>query len=512
MDYNIYINKYNSAEEIQAALDEGTLKKPYIGMIEDASGNTSIDFDTLEPEPDYKAMPLTFEIISGGVISYTSGGSVNPGITQYKKNEEEWVTFTDGDSVSVSAGDIIQFKGEKNELDSSLFSTTANTDIRFNVYGNILSLLDSSNYEDLMDISLAYAFNGIFSNTNCPGVVSAKKLILQATGLTEGCYAEMFRGNTSLVEAPEKLPALYLPANCYRDMFGGCTNLASIPTQLPAIQLNLQTYAGMFTDCTSLERAPEILATETLGTGSLTNMFKGCTSLVTPPSALYMSTLKVRNYENMFSGCTSLQTAPVICATTLAASSCTAMFYGCTSLQTAPALPALTMAENCYSNMFNSCTSLVNPPVLPSTDLRMYCYRSMFNGCTSLATAPALPAPLAYEYCYSYMFKDTAITQAPALPATTIENGCYNYMFQNCTGLTSAPELPAPTAKTYSYRSMFSGCTNLNYIKCMATTLWPNSTTNFTNGVSATGTFVKAVGATWTTGVNGIPDGWTVEE
>ena len=60
---------------------------------------------------------------------------------------------------------------------------------------------------------------------------------------------------------------------------------------------------------------------------------------------------------------------------------------------------------------------------------------------------------------------------------------------------------------------MFRGCTSLNYIKATFTTT-PSSTytSNWVNGVSATGTFVKNSAATWTTtGNNGIPTGWTVE-
>jgi len=57
---------------------------------------------------------------------------------------------------------------------------------------------------------------------------------------------------------------------------------------------------------------------------------------------------------------------------------------------------------------------------------------------------------------------------------------------------------------------MFNGCTNLNYIKCLATTgiNENNSTTNWVQNVSSTGTFVKDTNATWPTGNNGIPTGW----
>jgi hypothetical protein len=86
-------------------------------------------------------------------------------------------------------------------------------------------------------------------------------------------------------------------------------------------------------------------------------------------------------------------------------------------------------------------------------------------------------------------------------------------MFYGCTSLTTAPVLPATTLASSCYNGMFRGCTSLNYIKAMFTTEpSTNYTENWVNGVSATGTFVKNSTASWTTtGVNGIPTGWTVQ-
>lgn len=112
----------------------------------------------------------------------------------------------------------------------------------------------------------------------------------------------------------------------------------------------------------------------------------------------------------------------------------------------------------------------------------------MFNGCTSLTTAPELPA-------------------------TTLANYCYSTMFNGCTLLMTAPVLPATTLFKNCYSNMFSGCTNLNYIKAMFTTIPSDTyTSNWVSGVASTGTFVKNSEATWdVTGVNGVPNGWTVQ-
>ena len=196
---------------------------------------------------------------------------------------------------------------------------------------------------------------------------------------------------------------------------------------------------------------------------------------------------------------------------------CYGLFSGCTGLTSAEniSLQATTLVEYCYLNMFLACTSLTTPPKLPATTLANGCYNSMFKGCTSLTTAPELPATTLAEGCYNGMFLScTSLTTAPVLSATTLANYCYGYMFNDCTSLTTAPSLPATILTNSCYSNMFSGCTNLNKITCLATDISASGCTNgWVNGVAATGTFTKADSMTgWTTGNNGIPSGWTVED
>ena len=86
-------------------------------------------------------------------------------------------------------------------------------------------------------------------------------------------------------------------------------------------------------------------------------------------------------------------------------------------------------------------------------------------------------------------------------------------MFDGCISLTTAPELPATTLVYQCYNDMFQNCTSLNYIKCLATNIPSNCTGFWTHNVALSGTFVKDPSMTsWTTGVNGIPSGWTVTD
>ena len=173
---------------------------------------------------------------------------------------------------------------------------------------------------------------------------------------------------------------------------------------------------------------------------------------------------------------------------------------------------------------YEPATTIRNHPtkdiVLPATTLTYNCYDGLFADCQGITRAPQLPATTLADWCYCMMFSGTGITEAPALPATTLTNACYSDMFMNCISLAAAPELPAPTLVEGCYSSMFSGCSSLGYVKCLATDISADyCTTGWLSGVAATGTFVKAaatngwpVGADESENVNGIPEGWTVDE
>lgn len=180
-------------------------------------------------------------------------------------------------------------------------------------------------------------------------------------------------------------------------------------------------------------------------------------------------------------------------------------------------LTATTVNEYQFWGAFYEQDMLVSAErlVLPATTLAHGCYGSMFYGCTNLTAAPALPATTLASDCYSYMFYGcTSLTTAPELPATTLASACYESMFGGCTSLTSAPALPATILAFTCYADMFNGCTSLNYIKCLATDISANDcTSRWLDNVSSSGTFVKNPSmSSWTTGTDGIPTNWTVQD
>ena len=493
-----YLKLFETHTNYETYINGNDAVKPNVSYCEDVK---DVHFNPHTWADEY----LTFVALEDGTISFdiwqTMGTDMITSISYSTDNGETWTTTENQDNksgsivitVNVNEGDKVLWKGDAQQFGyedeetyqtfGSFFSSTC----EFDAMGNVMSLLYGDNFVGETTIENSHCFCYLFSDLEGIKhtlVVNANNLVLPATILADVCYGSMFDSCTNLTSAPE-LPATTLAQYCYGGMFYNCTSLTTAP-ELPATTLVQSCYSSMFCSCTSLTSTPQLPAT----------------------------TLAESCYGNMFYDCTSLTSAPQLPATTLAEYCYDSMFKGCTSLTSAPQLPATTLANYCYNKMFNGCTNLTTAPQLSATTLANYCYSYMFQGCTGLTSAPELSATTLANGCYGSMFRDcTSLTTAPQLPATTLTQYCYQYMFRDCTSLTSAPELLATTLAQYCYQYMFQGCTNLNYIKAMFTTA-PSSTytNNWVSGVAASGTFVKNSAATWTTtGVNGVPTGWTVQ-
>jgi hypothetical protein len=216
-------------------------------------------------------------------------------------------------------------------------------------------------------------------------------------------------------------------------------------------------------------------------------------SLITPTGFEKATTLtEPYTFKYLFDYNNNIDIHPIqkllLPATTLTEKCYYCMFRSCYGLTKAPELPAMTMAKACYSKMFHNCTALVETPYLPATTLADDCYSEMFESCSSLKTPPAI------------------------LPATTLAGSCYNKMFAHCNNLERAPYLPATQLIGACYYMMFYDCKKINSITCLATNFYGDCIDYWLYGVASDGTFYKASSATWTRGVSGIPEGWTVEE
>ena len=523
-----YIHLYKTNEEFTAAYNSPNYKEPWLSLTEE---NMTIGYS----KP--KLTAITFDSITWVTDIPATGGTATKDNCSFKV----YGNYEDGTSADIST--IVTVTGElavkpstaEQRHEAGQLTLTASYS-GFTATGNVTA------YQEAFDLSMepltfnilsAGTINWTASNTAATKTIDYKindgqwASITSNTGssaptinVVEGDKVQFRGNNTQYGSGTSKLDLSYNSFSSSTALFEAEGNIMSL-IYGDDFKNNLtisstRAFYGLFSECVNLVSAENlVLPATTLTDSCYYNMFNGCTSLTIAPE-LPATTLASACYCDMFGNCASLTTAPKeLPATTLVDNCYAYMFEGCTSLTTAPSiLPATILEYYCCSNMFRGCVSLKTAPELPATKLAQYCYQNMFDGCTSLTTAPKLPATTLANNCYYQMFKGcSSLTIAPALPATTLANSCYSSMFRGCASLTTAPELPATTLASYCYASMFRGCTNLNYIKCLATDISASDcTSNWVRGVASTGTFVKPSSmASWTTGVNGIPSGWTAQ-
>ena len=434
-----------------------------------------------------EGVPTYFEITPTTLSFSASGGSKSISVMSNQpwtvSSDAAWMKLSDNSGTSDAS---LSVTAEENTSTSSrsgtvTFSAGRNTYTVSVTQEGAVEKKDYLTFEALESTTFTFSTKALYSldggaswttlpaGTASPTVQAGKRIMWKANGLSE--YTGTFT-STGKFNAEGNIMSLL-----YGDNFDGKTSLNGKDGA----------FESMFNQSKVVDAGNLVLPATTLAEYCYRDMFRGCTNLTTPPE---------------------------LPATILAQECYECMFYGCTSLVQAQKLPATKLNFACYSAMFMGCTSLATAPTLPATALSDYCYSGMFSGCRNLTTAPKLPATILVEGCYTSMFQGcTSLTTAPELPATTLAEQCYLGMFQGCSSLTTAPELPATILAEGCYASMFQGCTKLNYIKCLATNLSATDcTSDWVDGVASSGTFVKNASMKyWTTGVNGIPSGWTVE-
>lgn len=540
-----YINKYQT---IEAYNSDNNKQYPNVSLV---AGE--LVYDATEP---FVYQYLTFKVLSDGNITW-SGSSATNTLSYSTDNGATWTEPAQLITASVQADDVVMWKGEcvpasvgGSHGGIGKFSSTSAT---FNVEGNPLSLIYGDEFRTHNEHPEAAYYN-LFSG--CTGVISAENMATEGT-LNDYSFARMFRGCTNLT-TPPALPATTLEKECYYMMFYGCTSLTTAP-ELPATTLVEKCYQNMFSGCTSLNYV-KCLATDISASActsgwlsgvaasgtfvkdvNMTNWGTGINGIPTgwtvqdypAPTPIDYSTHYLTftaldagsfsYYSNDENGLVSYSTdngatwstpsASVNIASvasgdvimwkgTYDPSSITGtsigQFYASGNFEVEGNILSLVYGDNFagqtasvnLQSMFADNYYIISAEnlVLPATTLTQACYMNMFQGCQNLATAPALPA-------------------------TTLATNCYSYMFQGCNSLTTAPELPASTLADGCYDSMFSNCEVLDYIKCLATDISATDcTANWVDTIETTGTFVKAASmSSWTTGADGIPTGWTVE-
>lgn len=198
-----YINKFQTSGDVQTAVDEGTLLKPYVALI---TNTNVVDYNSYNSiDIDYSKEYLTFNITSAGQIKWFCNNqqTTNLKTIQYSTdNGSNWTSITsnrNAPAINVTTGDKVLFKGDNGTYmgsSNSYYSCFSGSTAGFELEGNIMSLIDSTNFSGITDLPQTYTFQYMFAG--CTGLTSAQNLVLPATSLVAGCYRYMFQGCTNL--------------------------------------------------------------------------------------------------------------------------------------------------------------------------------------------------------------------------------------------------------------------------------------------------------------------------
>lgn len=388
---------------------------------------------------------------------------------------------------------------------------------------------------------------------NCSLLTTAPKL--PATKLYNYCYQGMFQG-TAITESPE-LPAIVLVPNCYSYMFNGCTSLNkitcnaySIPEQ-SCTESWVEDVASTGTFITSYESYWTKDSVDGIPTGWTVASPDSGGANAKPSGRIWddeepYSTNSVYSNKNYLT--MEILTKGAILWKTDFTERARPILYSLDSAKTWQTLIPTLDGEPIFVNegdkvflkgdadsynlgyqynyfdstaQFNLCgniNSLINAgeyvgDTLATRTYKYYAYKGLFKNCKLLISAEKLYLPpLLVNGCFEEMFYGCInLTTPPYLSAGSTTDNCYSSMFENCISLSSSPLLRATTLSTNCYNRMFYGCSSLNNIRCYATNLGTNNTTDWVMGVATNGIFTKDSTTVWPTGTSGIPTGWTVQ-
>ena len=233
--YSSGVNEQKAKLVSTAITDNGTYTK------EDGYSAVTVNIDTqayynsgytqAEKDMQDRYTYLTFVAEETGNIVWGCVGGLSKTI-YYSKNGGEWTSITSsssGENISVVSGDIVRFRGDNSTYGNQYngYSHFRCGSLRYKIYGNPNSLIDSCQFGNITSLTDTYTFSQLFYANTGLDIAENHNLYLSATGLTQNCYDGMFTNCSSLTKAP-LLPAKTLVENCYSRMFSYCTSLTYI--------------------------------------------------------------------------------------------------------------------------------------------------------------------------------------------------------------------------------------------------------------------------------------------
>lgn len=184
---------------------------------------------TKTPEPvltDY----LTIESIDDCNVYFTQNQINDTVVFDYRINKGNWNHYSGaqvGERTLISSlnqGDKLEIRGTNRQLETGSVHISYPSfycDGRFNVSGNVLSIIYGDDYPNHSSYTVSYGLADMFADNSY--LISAENLVLpQVVGV--GVLSSMFQNCRNLTTAPV-LPAATLSQSSYVDMFRNCASL-----------------------------------------------------------------------------------------------------------------------------------------------------------------------------------------------------------------------------------------------------------------------------------------------
>ena len=188
---------------------------------------------------------LTFSSPNSFTLGIVDSMKYWDGTLETSTDKTNWSTWDGTSSVSsVSDGTNynLYIRGVGNTVITG--ATADNTHCCWRLSGSNITI--KGNIETLLDYATVELGNHPAMGNSCfrgwfrypddsPGtsIIDIEDLELPAVTLTDYCYDNLFRNNSSLIKSMKILPAMVVPTYAYRSIFFQCRSLTTVP-QLPA--------------------------------------------------------------------------------------------------------------------------------------------------------------------------------------------------------------------------------------------------------------------------------------
>ena len=490
---------------------------------------------------------FNIKAITDITIRFTNNFEYNSGASFY------WKQYEANTELELGAGLDLMIRSELIPTSENGIGTF-NIDGEYSISGDITYLLKDNELT-------AYSFKNLFKD--CESLMDASELTLSDT-TEQSCYEGMFKNCTSIIVAPI-LPATHLSTDCYKEMFYGCSSLNEIiiksedllgedysynwvygvaeeGTFKPITGIEHETgvhgcpanwecsadYINMYFTIESLQDSNQIkmqrngnviyitlsyslddgetwITEKISGTKSFGTINTGQKIIFKGNNTTFANAWDKYNYFNatkqfkVYGNIMSLFNGDDFKTNYEFNSSvnhhCAGLFRTTYLVDASNLiLPALTLYTSSYNGMFREATALQHgPQMLATTPTGTEACSSMFEGCINLEEPIEINFTTLTQQCCMRMF-------------------CMNRKSKITTPkMTKSPILRVHDGAQDCYKEMFEGNGNLNEITCLLTN--DVSTVNWVQYAGAeTGTFYKHPSRTWSTSINGVPTGWTIED